>query len=497
MGDLNEDADVRAVETHISMLFFAPDRVYKLLKPIHTDFLDHRDVAKRMQAVTSEFVLNSRLAPDVYLGTADVYEDDSAVDRMLVMRRLPADRRLSRLADDPHLDDHLRRIAHTVATFHSSLDAVTRPFPMTTSSGLAGLWSASFDAIEPVIGTLIDRDEFDRVRQLANRYLEQSGHLFERRREAGMVRDVHGDLTADDIFMLDDGPRILDCIAFDDDYRISDVLADIAFLVMDVERLAGSDPARRLMNWYCELSGEHHPTSLAHHYVAYRAHVRAKVAVLRHRQGDASAIELARSYHRQALDHLERSRRRLVLVGGGPGTGKTTIANELAELFNWSVLDSDTLRKDLRGIDHLDHDIDRHPELYGPESTSETYARLCARAEVLLSAGESVVLDATWGDDDHRAMAYALAERRGADLVEFECHVDPRLARQRIAERGGTDASDATPELVDRLARQRDPWPSAWALETEVPVSEVMETAVTALFETGPAPTFLTPGAGR
>ena len=490
MGHTTDEAGVQAIETHISRLFFTPDRVFKLLKPLHTDFLDHRDPVRRMSAVTAEYVLNRRLAPDVYLGTCDVIEHGDAVDRMLVMRRLPADRSLSRLTADPRFDDHLRHIAHTVAAFHASLEPVLIPYPMTTASGLVGLWAASFEAIEPSVGEVVDQTEFERVRDLASSYLSQCGPLFDRRRELGMMRDVHGDLTADDIFILDDGPRILDCIAFDDDYRISDVLADIAFLVMDVERLAGQRPAQLLLQRYCSLAGEHHPASLAHHYVAYRAHVRAKVAVLRYRQGEAAALDLARAYHRQSLDHLERARRRLVLVGGGPGTGKSTLANEIADRWNWTVVDSDTLRKDLRGVDHADHDVARHPELYDQATTDETYARLCERADALLLVGESVVLDATWRDDRHRALARSVADRRGADLVEIECRLDPGIARRRISERSGSDASDATPGLVDELATRRDPWPTAHVLDTAPPVDELMGTVADQLIGSSRFPPF-------
>src|SRR6187402_3842244 len=126
-------------------------------------------------------------------------------------------------------------------------------------------------------------------------YAQIALSLFDNRRRAGLVRDGHGDLIADDIFVMDDGPRILDCLAFDDAYRVSDVLADVAFLVMDVERLAGREPARRLLQAYCTYSNEHHPSSLAHHYVAYRAHVRAKVATMRWNQGDPTALDSARA----------------------------------------------------------------------------------------------------------------------------------------------------------------------------------------------------------
>lgn len=467
-------AAVQATETHISMLFFTADRAFKLLKPVRTGFLDHSTVERRCAAITAEHELNARLAPDVYLGTADIEEHGSLADRMLVMRRLPAARRLSALADEPDFLDHLRRIAHQVAAFHESLPPVGEPLPMTTPDGLLRLWTSSFEEIEPSVGAVIDADEFERVERLASHYLKHSARLFEHRRDRGLVRDGHGDLTADDIFVLDDGPRILDCLAFDRDLRVSDVLADIAFLVMDVERLAGSEPARQLLRYYCEFTDEHHPSALAHHFVAYRAHVRAKVALLRYRQGDPDSAGIAARRHRQTLDHLERARRRLVLIGGGPGSGKTTLARAVADRFNWSVIDSDTLRKDLRGVDHDDHDVADHPDLYGEQATADTYRRLCDHAALLLEAGESVIMDATWADPAQRQRARDVAACFGADLYEVECRVDDRLARERVERRRrqpADDASDATPDIVARFAGERQRWPEAHAVDTSEPVA--------------------------
>lgn len=483
------DDAVLAIETHISTVFFTATRAYKLLKPLRTGFLDHVDVDDRVRAVSREYELNRRLAPDVYLGTSDLHEDGVLADRVLIMRRLPATRRLSHLVDDPGFLDHLRRIAHVVAAFHASIPVVGDPYPMATAEGLSSLWDSSFNEIEPSVGDVIERAEFERVRRLATDYLQHSDELFEQRRRSGMVRDVHGDLIAEDIFMLDDGPRILDCVAFDDDYRISDVLADIAFLVMDVERLSGPDAAFRLMRWYCDFSGEHHPESLAHHYVAYRAHVRAKIALLRVRQGDLDAADRARALHAQALDHLEVSRRRVVLIGGGPGAGKTTLANAIAERLNWSVIDSDTLRKDLHGIDYDDHDVEKHPDLYDDATTTATYNRLCEHAAALLRAGESVVIDATWSDEAQRARARDVARRHGAEVTEFECRLDPAIARQRIAERRrrGQSASDATIELVETMTERRHPWPTAILLDTTHSPDDALAEAVRNLSDPTPS----------
>ncbi len=223
------------------------------------------------------------------------------------------------------------------------------------------------------------------------------------------------------------------------------------------------------MAWYGEYSGEHHPPSLAHHYVAYRAHVRAKVACLGHQQGQPGAAQLARAYHDLCRRHLRLSSLRLVLVGGGPGTGKTTLAARLSEELRWPVLGSDELRKDLTGHAHserLSTGLDQG--IYRPEITEQTYGALLAQAEVLLDGGESVVLDASWSRREHREAAAAVAERTGASLVEVECTVSPDIARQRIRSRlaGATDASDATPELVEPALGRRDPWPGAFVVDT-------------------------------
>jgi aminoglycoside phosphotransferase family enzyme/predicted kinase len=470
---------LQAVETHISSLFFTPDRVYKLLKPVRTGFLDHSDRTARIEATRIEYERNRRLAPDVYLGLGDLHEHDELVDQIIIMRRLPADRSLTRLLATDERDSALRSVARAVAGFHARLEPVFDPVPLATPDGLAAFWQGNLDELAPVVGDLVASEQFEQVRTLAFDYLAHHAALLGQRRADGWVRDGHGDLIADDIFVLDDGPRILDCLAFDPDYRVGDVLADIAFLVMDVERIADRHASHRLMRWYHEFSGEHHPGSLAHHYVAYRAHVRAKIAAIRYRQGDIAAAALVHSHHAQALEHLLRARGTLVLVGGSPGTGKTTLANELGASLNWMVLDSDTVRKDLHGVNHHDHDVAAHPELYSEAATDATYTELARRAGRLLDAGESVVLDATWTHRRHRRLAHEVAASQGARLIEFECQLDAPTARQRITARMTAQhtVSDATAADVDRL-RVRDAWPGVVIVSTDADIDVVVGAAV-------------------
>ena len=183
-----DDSSTRSVETHISSVFFAGDRAYKLLKPVRTGFLDHSDVGSRVRAIRREYELNRRLAPDVYLGVDDLHEDGVPSDAILTMRRLPDDRRLSTLVGEPGFSEHLRRIAHVVAAFHASLPPIERRFPLATAAGLAGLWSSSFEEIEPAVGSVIDPSDFEQVSRLALRYLHHSEPLFRRRQWPGSSR---------------------------------------------------------------------------------------------------------------------------------------------------------------------------------------------------------------------------------------------------------------------------------------------------------------------
>ncbi len=461
-------SSVDAVETHISRVFFTPDRAYKLLKPVDMGFLDHRDRDVRLHAAKRELELNRRMAPDVYLGLGDVFENGELVDQLIVMKRLPADRRLSALVDKPEFADAVRAVGRRVAAFHAGQPPASDP-SSATRDAVAANWEDNLRTLERFRDRVIAGAAIDQVAALARAFLAGREALFDHRIAEGFVRDGHGDLLADDIFCLDDGPRILDCLAFRDDLRIADVLCDVAFLAMDLHRLSGPASARVLMAAYQQHSYEHHPSSLAHHYVAYRAHVRAKVACLRYEQGDAESASLAQRYHELCAHHLARGQVHLVLVGGGAGVGKSTLALDLGERLGWSAVRSDEVRKDLAGLGHDTHAFAAPGEgIYTTEMTAAVYDEMIRQAEVLLDRGESVILDATWSCESQRERARALAWRHGGWLHEIECRLDATVARERIARRLASpwNPSDATPDLVDHLAAGRDPWPQARVLDT-------------------------------
>jgi aminoglycoside phosphotransferase family enzyme/predicted kinase len=458
-------------ETHISVLISIADRVYKLKKPVDFGFLDFSDRRRREQACHREVELNRRLAPDVYLGVADVLGvDGEPCDHLVVMRRMPAERRMAALVrDGAPVDGVLADVARRVAAFHAAAPTSHEIAAAGRRDAVQAIWEGSFDLLGPFIGPVLDPDTCGRVTALVRRYLAGRERLFDRRIALGAVRDGHGDLQAEDIFCLDDGPRILDCIEFDDQLRHGDVVADVAFLAMDLERLGAPDAATGFLARYREFTGETYPQSLAHHYVASRAHVRCKVNCLRHGQGDADAAAAARSLLDLAARHLETARVRLILVGGLPGTGKSTLAAALADATGWSLLRSDEVRKDVAGIPHTTAAVAAPGEgLYGHEMTNATYDAVLERARTALSLGETVIVDASWSAARHREMAAEVAEASASDLVELCCVAPASVAEQRIRIRlaAGGDPSDATPAVATAMALRFDRWPSSSILDT-------------------------------
>ena len=136
----------------------------------------------------------------------------------------------------------------------------------------------------------------------------RAAELFSAAGHDGSVLDGHGDLMAEDIFCLSDGPRILDCLEFDDRLRHVDQVDDAAFLAMDLEHLGAPRLAGKFLTWYAEFSGDNAPVTLVEHYVAYRAFVRCKVACVRHAQGDPAAAAEARRFASAAWHICSRVR---------------------------------------------------------------------------------------------------------------------------------------------------------------------------------------------
>jgi len=480
-------SDVRALaraeihETHTGVVVLIGDRAYKVKKPIRTDFLDFRTVEARERVCAHEVLLNSRLAPNSYLGVGHFAGPRGDADEpVIVMRRYPDDRRLTSLigAAEP-AEQYVSSIAAVLAHFHagacrsSAVDAEAR----------AGVhserWDENLNVLEKYTGSILPVPQLAEVRRLAHKYLSGRAELFADRINERRIVDGHGDLLADDIFCMPEGPVLLDCLEFDDRLRHVDGLDDAAFLAMDLEYLGRVDLATAFLDEYRRLAGDSAPESLAHLFIAYRAVVRAKVDCIRVDQGDASAADDAQRHLGLAAEHLRAATVRLVIVGGGPGTGKTTLARELAGRIGAVVLSTDDVRHDLAQGGQLTGDAGKFEAgLYDPQNVATVYDTILRRAAGLLANGQSVILDGTWRDAHHRRLARAVADQHGCSTVELACTLDVRQAIDRIRRRGSTTHSQATADVAERMHANEPTWENAHHIDTSRPLGDSVEEAV-------------------
>ncbi|WP_228001807.1 bifunctional aminoglycoside phosphotransferase/ATP-binding protein [Nocardia australiensis] len=469
-------------ETHTGVVVLCGDRAYKTKKPITTDFLDFSTTPQRERACAREVELNRRLAPDVYLGVAHLTDPAGGPDEpVIVMRRMPEDRRLSNVLADPMArGSELSALVRVLALFHHTARRGPEIDRAATPEELRGRWRTLLHPLAEQSADLVDPIRLARIDELAMRYLEGRKPLLARRIADGHIVDGHGDLLAEDIFDLADGFRVLDCLDFDDRLRYVDCLDDIAFLAMDLEFLGHRDLGDRLLDGYLRTTSDPAPTSLRDHYVAYRALVRAKVDVIRFGQGETAALERTHGHLRIAARHLEQAAVRLVLIGGLPGTGKSTVATELAAATGAVVVSSDHVRKQLLSGHEVTGSIGTYAAgAYTPAGKARVYTEMLTQARALLAAGVSVILDASWIDATERTRGITLAEETHADLVALRCICPRELASHRIRQRAAGE-SDATPDIADAMATAASSWPDAITLDTAQPVDHTTAAAIRA-----------------
>jgi hypothetical protein len=149
------------------------------------------------------------------------------------------------------------------------------------------------------------------------------------------------------------------------------------------------------------------------------------------------------------------------------------------------------VRKEIAGADPtLPAPAAYRTGLYRPELSEATYATMLDHAERLLTRGESVVLDASWSQPQHRSRATALAEATHADLIELHCTAPASLTSARLRARAGTgDPSDADPAIAAVMMADFAAWPSATPIDTVMAPDRCVAAALAAVAGTAGEPT--------
>ena len=467
---------VEVRQTHISVVFLGDELVYKLKKPVKLPFLDFSTAELRHHFCEEEVRINQPWAPDVYLGVVPITRDAGGIrfegqgpviDWAVKMRRLPESATLrSRLQDGLLELCDLERVARRIAATHQQASRLVAGQASEANAEFHRQWTGNWEFAKTLNAEVIEPQVLERLQMLSDTWMQRLKAKLVQRAETGRIRDVHGDLRLEHVFLFPERaiPNdivVLDGIEFSPGLRRIDVAADIAFLVMELSFVGRRDLARGLANIYFSETNDVTGCDVLPLFAVYRSAVRAKVAAILGAESEISqpdrdnALARSRAHWLWCLSELEEPDRRpaLVLVSGLPGTGKSTLSRMLADTAHFEVLRSDVIRKQIFTTAAAPVDS---TAMYSAERTQQVYDECWSRARRRLLAGGRVIVDATFQQEANRQKFLQLAIDCGVRAILLECTAPADVVQRRLAARHG-DASDADWSIYQLVQNQWEP----------------------------------------
>lgn len=456
------------IETHISWVILTGHFAYKIKKPMDFGFLNFTQLADRRLFCEKELALNQRLVKDLYLEvlpiTGTVHNPSFSsggepIEYALKMRQFPQSQLLSQLQLRGELTvNHIDQLAELIAEFHLNTPKALLEQDYGTPEKVMEPIVQNFEQIRAMLPE--DKRVYQQLAALeewATTSYERLYPLLSKRKQQGFIRECHGDIHLNNAAILDDKVILFDCIEFNESFRMTDVMADIAFLVMDLEDRKLGHLANRLINNYLEKTGDYEALPLINFYKSYRAMVRAKVALFSYGQTTSEQARQAilmqyYNYANLAESYTSIPARYLMVTHGVSGIGKSYISSKIVEQLGAIRFRSDVERKRLYADDPL---ID---DLYSTEATQKTYQVLQDLAMSALQVGYSVVLDAAFLKHRERQQMLQVAEHLAVPFLILDCQASLDSIEKNIATRArqGTDPSDATLEVMRKQLQWKE-----------------------------------------
>lgn len=304
--------EIQLRETHVSYVFLTGDFVYKIKKEIKFgDILDFSTLKRRKEFCQKEIDLNSRFSPEVYvkrvgvLANGTIVDDDAEdlVEYAVMMHQLPEEKLLNReiLADNIGSVE-MESIAKKLAEFHRLTKKVPEYGDPKEGGDLWEKWDENFRTTETF------REESDEVKKKI--FAFYTNGLLAKRVEENKIGDNHGDLQANNIFVISsDDIKIVDCIDFNPLLRFGDHAEDVGFLAMELDFLGKEDLSNYFVEKYIEYSKDTSLPEVLLFYKCYRAYVRGKVYGFQSVNAEDASVkqelwQLSEQYYQLAYRYL-------------------------------------------------------------------------------------------------------------------------------------------------------------------------------------------------
>jgi aminoglycoside phosphotransferase family enzyme/predicted kinase len=419
--------------------------------------------------------LNRRLAAPVYLDVLPITETSDGprlggpgrpIDWVVRMRRLPAERALGALLERGLVDDALvEQLGAHLAAFHAAAPMARGGDP----EALARAWRDNLDGVDTMVGTLLAAEDFAILGDFGATWVVRHDAVLRARADLGHVRDGHGDLRVDHVYVLENGlpalpdapavPAglwIVDCIEFSEAFRAVDVAADLSFLVMELESLGHERLARKLIAAYAEAAEDPLVPALVPFHACHRAIVRGKVDGLAARdpaipdaERDAAAARARRLFALAGRFAWRSGDPVVVACTGLSGTGKSAVATMLGDTTGFRVVSSDVMRRENTPPGGM---------RYTADARAAVYARMREAVDVALTNRESVIVDATYLSRTERDRLAHTVACYGRRHVFVECEAREDVVRRRLDARDASSVSDARWDTYLGQRRTREPF---------------------------------------
>ncbi len=468
------------IETACARIYLSGPTAYKVKRWVDLGYLDFTTLEKRHWAIDRELAFNQAAAADIYRAVHAVTEASDGhlaldgpgrvLDYALEMRRFDETAVLS--AHPERVDGDLgEALGRTVAASHEK--APPRP-QAGGSAGMKYVLNSNahlLNELAPQLGSSLVHAVLQKTEQT---FAHQSP-LLDARQAQGFTRRCHADLHLGNILLENGTPVLFDCIEFSDILSDTDVQYDLAFLLMDLDFRDRREAGVRALDGWLDASARSEGPALFEGLAALPLMLSVRAAVRAHVEAHSGHMEAARAYLKAALDHLSPPPARLLAVGGLSGSGKSRFSRQLAPRIGASpgavILRTDEIRKRLAGQQPTAGLPQDH---YSPEISARVYATLLTEARALLSAGRSVILDATFLDPDFRVDVEHLGAEASVPFHGIWLDAPPAILKARIEARQN-DASDATVAVLNsQIARQ--PGPAPWqVIDTSGPIEACVQ----------------------
>jgi hypothetical protein len=507
---------VEVVQTHISIVAIAPPFVYKIKKNVKLDFLDYSSLEKRKFFLEREIELNRRLCDNVYLEIVPIYEFEGLLsfekffhgsgriyDYALKMNYLKPEFCLVNILKNHAFSGQMMDLLiEKLGKFYLSQKSEHLKPEITENGKPEAIWQMfqqNLAELQKVSSAILPTHILNRLADFSTLFFNRFKNDFNERYVSGSIKDGHGDLRLEHVYIQKNQVSIYDCIEFNDSFRHVDILNDLAFFLMELDFYGYGEIStqfrKKCISYFKIAQGE----SILTFYKIHRALVRAKVNCIVSREDEMPfekrdlAVKNAERFLSLAVRYaLTLDQPAVFVIMGKTASGKSTVAKRLSLDSGIQVLSTDVVRKQMAKIDvHKETPDELKPIVYSSDFTEKVYENLLSNVEKNLARDGSVILDGTFSKEKYRRLLQKLVQKKfsNARLLFVEAHTADSEKIKRLKQRevsgGISDARVFDKKTIDTLYEAPDEIPESIKIivNNQGDLNDVMENIYEKIFQ--------------